>query len=141
MTNNTGASITGNQYGIFAIGFANVTNSGSITSTGSGGIRAGIIAATDATVTNNAGASITSNEYGILANTGFANVTNSGSITGTATYGIAAGTNATVINNAAPASRAAVREFTPVPALPMSPIPAASPAPPASAFPPAPTRR
>ena len=76
-------------------GFANVTNSGSITGTGGNGIGAG----TNATVTNNAGATITG-VRGISAATGFANVTNSGSITGTGGDGIAARTNATVTNNA-----------------------------------------
>ncbi len=97
VTNNAGASITSGFDGIDAnFGFANVTNSGTI----SGGTGFGIYAYTNATVTNNAGASITSNGYGILANTGFANVTNSGTISGGTGLGIYAGTNATVTNNA-----------------------------------------
>jgi uncharacterized protein with beta-barrel porin domain len=96
VSNNVGASITGGAVGIFASsGFANVTNSGSITGTSSYGIYAN----TGATVTNNAGASITGGTVGINAHS-FANVTNSGSITGTIFYGIIAFTNATVINNA-----------------------------------------
>ena len=97
VTNNAGASISGDRIGVYArFGFANVTNSGSITGTSN----IGIYGSTDATVTNNAGASITGGGQGIYADTGFANVTNSGSITGTATAGIAAATNATVTNNA-----------------------------------------
>ena len=66
VTNNTGASITGGFHGIFATtGFANVTNSGSIT--GTSGF--GIYADTNATVTNNAGASITGGLNGIDADT------------------------------------------------------------------------
>lgn len=96
VTNNAGASITGGVFGIFAgSGLANVTNSGSITSTGF----AGIGATTNASVTNNAGASITGGFDGILANTGFATVTNSGSITGATDSGISANTDATVTNN------------------------------------------
>ena len=99
MTNNAGATITGGQHRrIFSAdytGFANVTNSGSITGTGGDGI----FAFTNATVTNNAGATITG-VSGIYAITGFANVTNSGHITGTGGNGIFAGTNATVTNNA-----------------------------------------
>jgi uncharacterized protein with beta-barrel porin domain len=95
VTNN--ASITSGWFGVLAnTGFADVTNSGSITGT----IRDGINAQTNATVTNNAGASITGGRSGIVANT-FAEVTNSGSITGTTTsgFGIIAWTNATVTNN------------------------------------------
>jgi uncharacterized protein with beta-barrel porin domain len=99
VTNNAGASIAGGQYGIYALtGFANVTNSGSIT--GASPLSEGIYAGTNATVTNNAAASITGGVSGIIALAGFANVINSGSITG-ASYGIYAGTNATVTNNAA----------------------------------------
>ncbi len=65
--------------GIYAdTGFANVTNSGSITGTAT----AGIAAATNATVTNNAGASITGGNYGITAGAGGSSVFNAGSITG-----------------------------------------------------------
>jgi autotransporter-associated beta strand protein len=97
VTNNTGAGILGGQAGIQALtGFANVTNSGSITGTAFYGIYAN----TDATVINNAGAAIVGNQYGIVTVTGFVNVTNSGTITGTANSGIWADTNATVINNA-----------------------------------------
>jgi uncharacterized protein with beta-barrel porin domain len=97
VTNNAGAGITGGQVGINANGgFANVTNSGSITGTTGYGVYAG----TNATVTNNASASITGGNYGIDANGGFADVTNSGSIAGTGSVGIVAGTNATVTNNA-----------------------------------------
>ena len=125
MTNNTGASITGG-YGINAVtGFANVTNSASITGTSSFGIHAD----TNATVTNNAGASITGGLDGIDAATGFASVTNSGSITA-AGSGIHAGTNATVTNNAG-ASIAAAGQLgiSPTRALPMLSILAASPPP------------
>ncbi len=76
-------------------GFANVTNSGSITGTSGDGI----FAFTNATVTNNAGATITGLS-GIYAVTGFADVTNSGHITGTSGNGIFASTNATVTNDA-----------------------------------------
>jgi uncharacterized protein with beta-barrel porin domain len=97
VANNAGASITGGLVGIFAqTGFANVTNSGSITGT----FLFGIAAATNATVTNNAGASITGGQVGIGTNTGFVTVTNSGSITGTIGSGISAATDATVTNNA-----------------------------------------
>jgi uncharacterized protein with beta-barrel porin domain len=96
VTNNTGASITGGNYGIDAnSGVANVTNSGSITGTSS----VGIFASTNATVTNNTGASITGGA-GIQGLNGFANIINSGSITGTSSDGIYAFTNATVTNNA-----------------------------------------
>jgi uncharacterized protein with beta-barrel porin domain len=99
VTNNAGASIAGGQYGIYALtGFANVTNSGSIT--GASIFSQGIYAGTNATVTNNAAASIAGGEIGIIAQTGFANVINSGIITG-ASYGIFARTDATVTNNAA----------------------------------------
>ena len=108
MTNNAGASIAGGQYGILAgSGFADVTNSGSITGT----TDAGIFAGTNATVTNHAGASIAGGSFGIRADTGVAVVTNSGSIIGTTDAGvfagtdagIFAGTNATVTNNGASA--------------------------------------
>jgi uncharacterized protein with beta-barrel porin domain len=95
-TNNASAGITGGVIGINAnTGFANVTNSGSITGTSS----AGILAFSNATVTNNTGAGITGGFYGIRSLSGFANVTNSGSITGTSSAGIFAATNATVTNN------------------------------------------
>jgi hypothetical protein len=96
--NNAAAGIAGGNYGIRAsTGFANVSNSGSIT----GITDTGILAETDATVTNNDSASIAGGSYGIDAATGFANVINSGSITGTtsAGAGIRAFTNATVTNN------------------------------------------
>ncbi|TYL69594.1 autotransporter domain-containing protein [Bradyrhizobium cytisi] len=97
VTNNAGGSITGGQIGINAnSGFADVTNSGSITGTSN----TGIFAFTNAIVTNNAGASITGAGNGIVASFGFADVTNSGSITGTTNFGIVANTNATVTNNA-----------------------------------------
>jgi uncharacterized protein with beta-barrel porin domain len=96
VTNNAGAGVTGGSHGIHAAtGFANVTNSGSITGTSGFGIEAN----TNATVTNNAGGSITGGFFGIYAGGGFANVTNSSSITGTSVVGIAA-QNATVTNNA-----------------------------------------
>jgi uncharacterized protein with beta-barrel porin domain len=97
VTNNAGAHISGGSEGIATLaGFANVTNSGSIAGTTSGGV----VAATNATVTNNIGATITGGTFGIFANAGFADITNSGSITGTSGYGIFAFTNATVTNNA-----------------------------------------
>ena len=71
VTNN--ASITSGWFGILAnTGFANVTNSGSITGT----IRSGIYATTNAAVTNTAGASITGGEANCRQH--FAEVTNSG---------------------------------------------------------------
>ena len=86
MTNGAGASIASLPNGIVATtGFANVTNSGTIT----GFTQDGIAAGTNATVISNAGASITGVLNGIVANIGFANVTNSGSITGTGGNGIA----------------------------------------------------
>jgi uncharacterized protein with beta-barrel porin domain len=112
VTNNAGASITGGNEsaGIFArAGFANVTNSGSISNTAStAGSGFAIDAFTNATVTNNVGASITSDGYGIYTATGFANVTNSGTITG-GVHGISAATNATVINNAGASITGAIR--------------------------------
>ena len=77
-------------------GFANVTNSGSITA-GNNGI--GIAASTNATVTNDAGANIAGGADGIAAFAGSANVTNSSSITGAANIGIIAATNATVVSD------------------------------------------
>jgi uncharacterized protein with beta-barrel porin domain len=95
--NNAGASITGGVHGIVAAtGFADVTNSGSIT----GVTQFGIFANTNATVINNVGASITGSQRGVFALNGSADVTNSGSVTGIAEFGIVANTNATVINNA-----------------------------------------
>jgi autotransporter-associated beta strand protein len=96
VTNNAAASITGGLNGIFAdTGFANVTNSGSITGTSGDGI----FAFTNATVTNNSSATI-AGDSGIYAVIGFADVTNSGRITGTSGNGIFASTNATVTNDA-----------------------------------------
>jgi uncharacterized protein with beta-barrel porin domain len=95
VTNNAGATVTGQTGIVGATGFANVTNSGSITGT----FGYGIYAATNATVTNNAGATVIG-AIGIAGAAGFANVANSGSITGTASYGIYAQTNAMVTNNA-----------------------------------------
>ena len=64
VTNNAGASIAGGQPELYAItGFADVTNSGSITGTNGDGI----LASTNATVTNNAGASIAGGFSGIFA--------------------------------------------------------------------------
>ena len=97
VTNNAGATITGVQRGIYAIaGFADVTNSGHITSTSGNGI----FASTNATVTNDAGASIAGGFSGISARFGFAHVVNSGSIEGAIDAGVVAITNATVTNNA-----------------------------------------
>jgi uncharacterized protein with beta-barrel porin domain len=97
VTNNAGAHISGGSEGIATLaGFANVTNSGSIAGTTSGGV----VAATNATVTNNIGATITGGTFGIVANAGFADITNSGSIVGISNNGIYAQTDATVTNNA-----------------------------------------
>lgn len=96
VTNNAGGTIDGGTYGIRAsAGFADVTNSGSITSLGANGI----FANTNAIVTNEVGGTITGGQSGIHATTGFANVTNSGGITGTSGFGIYAGANAVVTNN------------------------------------------
>src|ERR1700730_3135466 len=74
-THNAGASITGDTAGILTQdGFANVTNSGSITASTGTGTGYAIYAFTNATVTNNVGASITAHGYGIYTETGFANV-------------------------------------------------------------------
>ncbi|WP_424630543.1 autotransporter domain-containing protein [Bradyrhizobium sp. SYSU BS000235] len=94
--NGAGASITGAKGITASSGFANVTNSGTISGTAGDGISA----ATDATVINTAGGSITSGVFGIHATSGSADVTNSGSIVGTGGSGIAASLNATVTNNA-----------------------------------------
>jgi hypothetical protein len=98
--NQTTSIIAGGLTGITASnGFANVTNSGTITGTAD----AGIFAGTNATVTNNGNAaSITGEQYGIRADKGSANVTNSGNIDGSGITGrgIYAATNATVTNKA-----------------------------------------
>jgi autotransporter-associated beta strand protein len=59
------------------LGAANVTNSGTITSTSFDGI-----SGSSAIVTNNAGASITAARYGIISFSGGSSVTNAGSISG-----------------------------------------------------------
>jgi uncharacterized protein with beta-barrel porin domain len=94
VTNNAGASIIADGYGISAIGGVTLTNYGSI-STGF----FDAINASGATVINGAGASITSvHEDGINALNGAANVINSGTIASTNASGIS-GTSAMVTNN------------------------------------------
>ncbi|MDB5602164.1 MAG: putative outer rane autotransporter barrel [Xanthobacteraceae bacterium] len=98
VTNNTGATIAGGiASGIEGLnGFANVTNSGTITSA----TMIGISASGGVTAINNTGAVINGAQYGIVSTGGNVDVTNSGSITGTSFHGIAAVGIVTVTNNA-----------------------------------------
>ncbi|QQO36770.1 autotransporter domain-containing protein [Bradyrhizobium diazoefficiens] len=79
--NNAGGVITGGRFGIVANGFADVTNSGTISASAAGNGYA-ISGQTGVAVTNNAGASISGLGYGIFSGAGGSSVFNAGTISG-----------------------------------------------------------
>jgi uncharacterized protein with beta-barrel porin domain len=84
VTNNAGASITGNTAILDGGGGSTVFNAGSITGTAGFGIST----ANGATITNLAGATISGADTAILNSSGLLAVTNAGSVSGLGSYGI-----------------------------------------------------
>ncbi|WP_398476711.1 autotransporter domain-containing protein [Tardiphaga sp.] len=97
INNGIGATISGNSFGITALGgVSRVTNSGSIVGTFS----AGIATVNDISVTNYASGVISSTNNGINAGNGAATLDNAGTVTGSNGAGVLATTGVTAINRA-----------------------------------------